>query len=72
MTAETESVWQKHSNVEINREADVCPVCGDTFGRAELIQDDGMPGRKHWHTDLVDVEESCIEWSTGETELVRD
>jgi len=71
-TAETDTDWQRDSNDEPKtRIAGRCPVCGDGFGRRELVENNGVEGHQHWHTDLVDVKEYCIEYADGSVATVE-
>lgn len=65
----TQSVVEKPT--DYYRQVDHCSVCGEQYGRIERVVDsDGKPGRKHWHTDLPDSQEYCVEWCNGAAQKV--
>lgn len=47
-----------------------CPVCGDPYGRAELVGD-GRDRVRFWHTDLTEVTEFCLDYCDGGQDKVE-
>jgi len=71
ITALDNSTLDVESSANCTRLTNRCPVCGSQYGRAVLIESEELPGAKYYHTDLVDIEESCIEWADGQTEQIE-
>lgn len=47
-----------------------CPVCGKPVRCVGISGGDSVEIR-YWHTDLVDLEEFCVQRGGGETEQIR-
>lgn len=48
-----------------------CPVCGKPVRCVEISDGGEIAEVRYWHTDLVDLQEFCVERSGGETEQIR-